>query len=172
MKCPVDFSSRERAEPRVRGLARTLILAAALTASGPVMAQPQSDAIARAFMDICLKNAPEYPAARTKAAFQSVGKTRFPRGVGGVLRVEPGRSCAINVSPVALNSDGSKPDVPLELEKQIMTELARRVNGKISVYRPGKRNESWSVKVGKNKYRLQSIYKPNRKSWDLTLFKH
>ncbi len=148
------------------------VVSAFLATSGAVHAQSTNETITRAFMDICLRHAPSFQSNKVQAAFQRVGKAKFPAGTGALLRVVPAKSCAINLSGVPLNADGSEPEIPLALEKQIMTELARKVGGEVSVYRPGKAWESWSVKVGKTKYNLQSIYKKRRKSWDITLYKN
>ncbi|WP_136443021.1 hypothetical protein [Pacificoceanicola onchidii] len=155
---------------RFAGLSAAVI-ALVLASGSAAYANSTSETIVRAFKEICVDHAPSFQSHKVKASFQKVGKAKFPTGSGAFLSVVPAQSCRIHLDGIPLNADGSEPDVSLALEKQIITELARRVGGEVSVYRKGKRNESWSVKVGRSKYRLQSIYKKRRQSWGLTLYK-
>ena len=155
---------------RLAGLAAAVV--SVVLASGSAgYAQSRNETITRAFMEICLSHAPSYRSDKVEAAFQQVGKKRFPAGVVALLSVVPAKSCSIVLSGIPLNPDGSSPTIPLALEKQIMTELASKVGGEVSVYRPGKPTESWSVKVGRAKHRLQSTYKKGSNRWRIVLYK-
>ena len=148
-----------------------LTVSAILATTGAAHAQSHSEAIARVFNDVCVKHAPKFEAYKIKAAFNTVANSKLPRGVSAFLSVTPAKSCYIDFRSVPLNADGTEPDIPLAMEKKIMSQIAERTGGELSVYRQGRPWESWSVKVGKERYRLQSIYKKRRNSWSLTIGK-
>lgn len=130
----------------------TLALFLFVCAGSPASAQDFQQAIVQAFADICVKYAPHFPGSVIEKDFQRIGKTAFPAPVGAILVVTLGKRCNIGLSPVALNPNGSRPDIPVAMEAKMAAALAAKLKGQVSVRKPGTPNEAHRVIVGTRKY--------------------
>ena len=132
--------------------ARAFILAAvsAVALTGPVAAQDAMAPLLRFLERVCIDNALSFAGSEIRKDFDAQGK--LLGGRSAQLLVQPGQSCSVTVFPAGAGDalrDGTKDEL-----KALHIKLATKLNGKVTVSRPGTARENYTTIDDDRKYRV------------------